>query len=238
MACCSQTSVTDVLERVKTVFVAVADNIVEETLASRINIERFSKLELLKGTTARVLKLYQKYRSVEHNPKAEPYTSEITTKDRERAERLWVEDAQRRLKNDVNGGKYVKLCLRYEDGIIVVGGRTERWMDATWNRQRFILLPADHRLAYLIVLYEHQKSGHHGVAATISQVRARYWILSIRKLAKRIVSTCLKCKIKLKQLTGQVMGQLPIERVQPSPPFWTVRVDFFGPYTIRGEVQK
>ena len=35
----SKTSVTDLLERVKTVFVAMADNIVEETLASRIDIE-------------------------------------------------------------------------------------------------------------------------------------------------------------------------------------------------------
>ena len=66
-----------------------------------------------------------------HNPKAEPCTSEITIKNRERAERLWIEDAQRKLKNDVNTGKYAKLCSRYEDGIIVVGGRTERWMDAT-----------------------------------------------------------------------------------------------------------
>ena len=175
---------------------------------------------------------------MEHNPKAEPYTSEITMKNRERAERLWIEDAQRRLKNDVNGGKYVKLCPWYEDGIIEVGVCTERWMGDTWNRQRFILLPADHRLAYLIILYEHQKSGHLGVAATISRVRARYWILNIRKLAKRIVSSCPKCKIKLKQLAGQIMGQLPIERVQPSPPFWTVGVDFFGPYTIRAELQK
>ena len=111
-------------------------------------------------------------------------------------------------------------------------------MDATWNKQRFILLLADHQLAYLIILYEHQKSGHFGVAATISRVGARYWILNRRKLAKRIVSSCLKCKIKLKQLAGQVMKQLPIEQIQPSPPFCTVGVDFFGPYTIRGEVQK
>ena len=88
----------------------------------------------------------------------------------------------------MQGSIYVKLCPWYENGIIVVGGRTERWMDATWNGQRFILLPADHRLAYLIILYENQKSGNLGVAATISRVRARYWILSIRKRAKRIVS--------------------------------------------------
>ena len=214
----------------------MADNVVEETLARRINIEQFSKPQLLKSTTAQVLKLYQKY-SVEHNPKAEPYTSETTTKDRERAERLWIEDAQK-LKNDVNAGKYAKLCPRYKDGIIVVGGRAERWIEATWKRQRFILLPADHQLAYLIILYEPQKNGHLGFAATISRVRAQYWILNIKKLAKRTVSSCLKCKIKLKQLTGQVMGQLPIERMEPSSHFWTVGVDFFGPYTISREVQK
>ena len=133
----------------------MADNVVEETLASRIDIEQFSKLELYKSTTARVLKLYQKCRSVEHNPKAEPYTSEITTKHRERAERLWIEDVQRRLKNDVNAGKYVKLCPRYEDGIIVVDEHTERWMDATWNRQRFI-----DSFCYLLIIDWHIRSSY------------------------------------------------------------------------------
>ena len=161
----------------------MADNVVEDTLARRINIEQFSKPQLLKSTTAQVLKLYQKY-SVEHNPKAEPYTSETTTKDRERAERLWIEDAQK-LKNDMNAGKYAKLCPRYKDGILVVGGRAERWIDATWKRQRFILLPADHQLAYLIILYEPQKNGHLGFAATISRVRAQYWILNIKKTCQK-----------------------------------------------------
>ena len=32
--------------------------------------------------------------------------------------------------------------------------------------------------------------------------------------------------------------QLPIDRMQPAPPFFTVEIDFFEPYTIRGEVQK
>ena len=34
------------------------------------------------------------------------------------------------------------------------------------------------------------------------------------------------------------MGVLPIERLQPSPPFFTTSVDYFGPFIIRGEVQK
>ena len=34
------------------------------------------------------------------------------------------------------------------------------------------------------------------------------------------------------------MKDLSIERLQPSPPFTNVGVDFFGPFTIKGEVQK
>lgn len=34
------------------------------------------------------------------------------------------------------------------------------------------------------------------------------------------------------------MSDLSLERLQPSPPFSAAGVDFFGPFTIRGEVQK
>ena len=36
----------------------------------------------------------------------------------------------------------------------------------------------------------------------------------------------------------QIMGSLPIERTKPSPPFNHSMVDLFGPYQVRGEVQK
>ena len=34
------------------------------------------------------------------------------------------------------------------------------------------------------------------------------------------------------------MAELPIERLRPSPVFYSVGVDFFGPYVIKGEVNK
>ena len=34
------------------------------------------------------------------------------------------------------------------------------------------------------------------------------------------------------------MAKLPIERLQPSPSFYVTGIDYFGPYTIKGEVQK
>ena len=36
----------------------------------------------------------------------------------------------------------------------------------------------------------------------------------------------------------QQMGSLPIERTTPAPPFNFTMVDLFGPYQVRGEVQK
>ena len=66
----------------------------------------------------------------------------------EEAEREWFRHAQKSL--DLKSLK--KLNPREEDGVMIVGGRTERWMEATWNQQKFVLLPKDDRLTELIVM--------------------------------------------------------------------------------------
>ena len=111
-------------------------------------------------------------------------------------------------------------------------------MEATWNQQRFILLPKEHRLSYLIALYEHRKGGHLATAATVSQIRSKYWIVGVVKIVNKIVDSCRLCKEKFKKFEAQIMSPLPIERIKPSPPFFCVGCDYFGPYTIKGEVQK
>ena len=126
----------------------------------------------------------------------------------------------------------MKLRPRYEDGIIVVGGRTERWLDATLNKQSFVLLPKDNRISQLIIEYEHAKGGHLGISSIISQIRSKYWILHVRKTFKALLERCLTFKIKYKRLASQIMSSLPIERIKPSPPFYNVRVDYFGPFFI------
>ena len=163
-------------ERKKKVFTGVTTGKVEETLAKRFDLNRFSKFLRLIYTTARVLCLYQYYKK--DNTRNDKL---IRSEDIKDAERFWIIEAQSQLHEKVRQGKLKKLQPRVVDGLIVVGGRTERWMAATWNMQAFILLPRDHKFSELLAKYEHEKIGHLAEAATISKIRSKYWIIGDAK---------------------------------------------------------
>ena len=86
--------------------------------------------------------------------------------------------------------------------------------------------------------YEHVKGGHLGVAASIAKVRSIYWILGINKTMKAMISNCVKCKRMRLNMCSQIMSPLPIERIQPNPQFTNIGVDYFGPFEIKGEIQR
>ena len=123
----------------------------------------------MKYTTARILKLYNRFVTAGNRKDAG-----ISVKDLEKAEEFWIKEAQIQIIDKLEERKFVKFNpVVNEKGIIVVGGRTERWMAATWNRQKFILLPKEHSITGLIMWDEHVKSGHSGVFRTIAKVRCR-----------------------------------------------------------------
>ena len=154
------------------------------------------------------------------------------------AETFWIQEAQKDLRKDISKKKHQHLFPRVQDNIVVVGGRAERWMQQTWNKQAFILLPNDHLFSRLLATYVHKEIGHLGNEATVAAIRRKYWIIGIHKVVKEIRSKCVSCKKKFKVLAGQIMADLPVERLKPSPPFHTTGLDFFGPFIIKGEVQK
>ena len=203
-----------------------------DSLEKRIDISRFSKFQLLINTTARILKLHKRFKRDAINE------VEIKAEDIHEAKRFWTLIAQKQMHEDVRRGRYVKLLPKVQDGLLVVGGRTERWVEATWNKQEFVLLPKEHRLSNLIAVHEHIKGGHLGVASTVSLISSKYWIIGVTKLVNKIIYKCVGCKRKFKRRAEQIMSPLPIERIKPSPPFLNIGVDYFGPYEIKGEVQK
>ena len=184
-------------------------------------------------TTARILKLYKRFKT---GGKKED--TEITPAEIKEAEKIWIIDAKKELISENGKGKLKKLSPELQEGILVVGGRAERWMEATYNNQKFILLPQSHKLSYLIALHEHKAIGHLGTEATIARIRSKYWIVGVRKIVKGIIYKCVPCKKKNKRCAEQKMSPLPIERLKPSPAFQNIGIDYFGPMLTKGEVQK
>ena len=226
-----QVSIMDLPEK-KTITHSCVHKPVTETLADRFDLNRFSKLSVLLNTTASILKLYKRFKQNSTEDVA------IKAEDIAEAELFWIKEAQKELHEPVATGQLTRLTPQYKDGLIVVGSRAKRNIAATWNQQEFILLPYRHRFTLLMARYMHMKTGHLAESATTAMIRSRFWVIQLPRLAKKIVFSCVLCKVKREMLCGQIMAELPIERLRPSPAFFCVGIDFFGPYVIKGEVNK
>ena len=100
-----------------------------------------------------------------------------------------------------------------------------------------VFIPKGHPLAELAMKDSHCR-GHRGRDATLALFRNKFWTPSGPALAKRVTKRCQLCRLRDRRHLEQRMGGLPIDRAKPSPPFNHSMVDLFGPYVIRGEVQK
>ena len=224
--------VEEIPEQIKAVLVAVVEN--ADTLAGRIKIDNYSSFVKLIRVTARILSMYSR----KVTPSFSNVLNMLTSSDLEAAEMFWVADAQASLKNDFKRGKFDRLSPKLrEDGIIVVGTRAESYLQMSFENKDIMLLPHNHRISFLYCYFVHYIS-HSGVASTVSKVRRKFWIIRLQKIAKSIRHKCVQCIKNAKDIREQIMGGLPIERLKPAPPWHHISIDLFGPYWIRGEVNK
>jgi len=206
----------------------------EKKADNPININRFSSITRLFRVTARVLAVFEKSKSCSLKNIADPPSTEMLN----RAKQFWVKDAQKDLTKEVERGDFVRLNPRTrKDGIVVVGGRAEKWMDISYDNKELPLLPKDNRLSLLVTEHAHQKS-HLGVSATTATVRLEYWIPNLQRIAKTIKNKCVTCKRLDKSFAEQRMASLPVQRLKPALPWLHTSIDLFGPFTTRGEVNK
>ena len=97
----------------------------------------------------------------------------LTPTDIAQAEKFWIMEAQKGMYKDIEQGRYKRLCpQKNTDGIYVVGGRGERWIEMSLNKNKVFLLPYDHRLSRLYSEHIH-KRGHLGVLSTASKIYAQ-----------------------------------------------------------------
>ena len=226
---CKQES-ADQLKRATTMHTTTKD----DSLAERININKYSSYKQLLRVTARVLSLYKRKPSTG----LKNATKTLIPDDIAKAKTFWILEAQRSMASDVKIGKYKRLCPRTrEDGAIVVGSRTSKWMHMSYDKSEEILLPREHRFSLLYAEHVHG-IGHHGVSTTVSKIRLRFWIPKIRNMVSSIRHKCVICKKLDGNLSVQTMGQLPEERLKPSPPWHNTAIDLFGPLKIRDQVKR
>ena len=161
----------------------------------------------------------------------------------ENAEVFWIKDTQKYIEpiiiDAISGkGKLRKLTPRLnEQGIYVVGGRAHRWVQISYNKQEIPILSSKQKFTRLFSEYIH-KGGHLGTESDIAKIRAHYWIIGLRRLCKTIRYDCIDCRKRDGIVSSQIMGKLPLERLKPAPAWSYIGIDLFGPFSVRGDINK
>ena len=87
----------------------------------------------------------------------------------------------------------------------------------------------------MLVLDSHERLHHIGVGGTIVAIRQRFWIPSVRSVARRLLHKCSTCK----RVTGRpyllpTPSELPQFRLDTSnPPFSNIGIDFTGHLLVK-----
>ena len=154
---------------------------------------------------------------------------------------IWImKDVQKSMTGDLSlkNGRYHSLCpILDHKGLWIIGRRLEQFNPMTPENDPQVLLPSQHKITKLLMKEAHSH-GHRGRDATLARFRQNYWTPYGSKLAGQVRQNCQMCRLREAKFLEQQMGLLPKERLKPAPAFNQVMIDLFGPYQIRGEINK
>jgi hypothetical protein len=119
------------------------------------------------------------------------------------------------------------------EGVLRVGGRLKP-SQLAYGVKHPIILPKLSHITELLVRKCHQEVLHQGRSFTLGKVReSGYWIIGSRGAVSSIIFKCVTCKRLRGKQQIQKMGNLPKERLEPSPPFTHIGIDCFGPFLTK-----
>ena len=223
----------EIPERVKVIMTAD----IGEISTNCIEVPMFSSLAKLLRVTVMVRRVFKRksFRSV---------ALKLTPSEIRDTEAFWVKEAQRPLiklmeeKPNEFSKNYGSLGPRLrQDGLIVVGDRIKEHVYFSYNHEEVPLLTYYNAFTKLYARTIHDE-GHNGVDTTMSKIRSKYWVVRLRRLVTSIRHNCVRCKRYEGRTVDQQMAPLPAQRLKPSPPWSFVGTDLFGPFVIKGEVQR
>ena len=118
------------------------------------------------------------------------------------------------------------------DGLLRVGGH-EKNSNRAFSSQHPIILHGAHSITRLIIRSEHLRLLHAGPTLLFCSLNCRFHILVGRKVVRSVARACVICRRIAAKPQGQLMGQLPAERVTPDSVFNKVGVDYAGPLQLK-----
>ena len=117
-----------------------------------------------------------------------------------------------------------------ESGIWRCGGRLHH-VNLSFSSKHPVILSKKPTLMALIAHSAHARVQHNGVKETLTESRAKYWIVGGRSLVRSIIHKCVVCRrFEGKPFTAP---PLPSFCVNEAPPFAYTAVDFAGPMYIK-----
>ncbi len=119
-----------------------------------------------------------------------------------------------------------------KDGLFRVGGRLQK-SGLNFQQKHPIILNKKSHLTLLLVRHLHISNHHAGPTLLMGLLSSTHYIPGARRLVRAITHGCVTCRKEYARTSKQLMGQLPKERVQPSPPFSKTGTDFAGPLTLK-----
>ncbi|GFX64673.1 integrase catalytic domain-containing protein [Trichonephila clavipes] len=165
-----------------------------------VDINRFSSLKKLLKTTAWVFRFVNNARNI--------YKSMdfyITADEIQNDEYFWLKCVQSEFysaeilalkqNEQLRSSSEIKSLVPYldENNLLRLTGRLLE-ADLCFGEKHPVILPRPCKFTELLVIREHERIGHCGVSATLTQLRKKYWVPKSRQLVKTMIRICLVCK--------------------------------------------
>ena len=205
--------------------------------------DRMSSLNKLVRVATNVMKFIRKIDLVRQKMgySLAPRQTEIS---RQQAINLLAKQAQKDKFQDVIGCLSKGKCLPESHGLsqlspsldseelVRVGGRLGK-ANIEFSIKHPIILPKDHNFSKIIIEFFHSQVKHQGSCISHSAIiSAGFYIHHGRQLLRKFLQDCVICRKLRAQTCNQIMADLPLERLEDTPPFSVVGTDVFGPFHI------
>ena len=204
-------------------------------IAQIMEAEDFSDLQRLLRVSALVLKFVRIMKSLLKKDVSSP--SETDAQDMAKAETMWIKEVQKSLSKNPKFKIWEKQFGIFTDsqGIMRCNGRLSK-ADLSASIKHPILLDKGHHITSLIVQDSHKRVMHGGVKLTLTELRARFWIIQGRQFVRKLLYKCVICrKLEGRPYQAPPSPPLPEFRVKECPPFAYTGVDFAGPLYVKNQ---